>query len=76
MVVKNGTIVYHKAFGYFNYDRAEKVTVESFYDLASITKICATTLAVMKLFDESKLDINKKLGDYLSIVKGTIRNNF
>ncbi len=71
LVVENGTIVYNKAFGYFTYVHSEKVTVESVYDLASITKICATTLAVMKLYDEGKLDINKKLGDYLPIVKGT-----
>lgn len=37
------------------------------YDLASITKIAATTLSVMKLYDEGKLDLNKTVGDYLQL---------
>lgn len=71
MVAKGGKIAYHKAFGNFNYDKAETVTVESVYDAASVTKICATTLAVMKLYEQGKISLDKKLGDYLPQVKGT-----
>ena len=39
--------------------------------MASVTKICATTLAVMKLYEEGKIDLKKNLGDYLSWVKGS-----
>ena len=39
--------------------------------MASVTKIFATTLSIMKLRDEGKLDIEKKLGDYLPWVRGT-----
>lgn len=39
--------------------------------MASVTKICATTLAIMKLYDQDKISLNKKLGDYLPFVKGT-----
>jgi CubicO group peptidase (beta-lactamase class C family) len=41
------------------------------YDLASLTKVAATTLAVMKLYDEGKINLDKKLSDYLFFVKGT-----
>ncbi|HEU4859019.1 MAG TPA: serine hydrolase, partial [Chitinophagaceae bacterium] len=44
---------------------------ESIYDLASVTKISATTVSVMKLYEEGKLSLKKKLGDYLPWVKGT-----
>jgi len=71
LVAKDGKIAYQKAFGYFNYDNAEPVTPSSVYDVASVTKICATTLAVMKLYEEGKININKTLGDYLPWVKGT-----
>ena len=71
LVVKDGRIAYHKAFGNFNYDKAEATNIESVYDMASVTKVCATTLAVMKLYDQGKIDLNKKLGDYLPLVKGT-----
>lgn len=75
LVVKEGRIAYHKSFGQFNYDSSEAVTKESVYDMASVTKICATTIAVMKLYEEGKIDLKKKLGDYLPLVKGTNKEN-
>ncbi|MEP6615632.1 MAG: glycoside hydrolase family 3 N-terminal domain-containing protein [Ginsengibacter sp.] len=71
LVAKGGKIAYQKAFGHFDYDSAEHVTTETIYDLASVTKICATTLAVMKLVDEKKIDLKKKLGEYLPRLRNT-----
>ncbi len=71
LVAKDGKIAYYKSYGSFSYDNAEPVTRESIYDMASVTKICATTISVMKLYDEGKLELKKKLGDYLPWVKGT-----
>ncbi len=71
LVAKNGNIAYHKAFGKFNYDSAEVVNTEAVYDMASVTKICATTLAIMKLYEQGKISLLKKLGDYLPSVKGS-----
>lgn len=75
LVAKDGKIVYYKTYGNFNYDNTEPVTKEAIYDMASVTKICATTISVMRLYDEGKLDLKKKLGDYLSWVKGTNKEN-
>lgn len=67
-----GDIIYHKAFGHFEYDeKSNPVSIESIFDLASVTKISATTVSVMKLYEQGKLDLNKTLGDYLPWVKGT-----
>ena len=71
LVVKDGKIAYQKSFGYYTYDSLEVVNNESIFDMASVPKIFATNLAVMKLRDEGKLDIEKRLGDYLGWVKGT-----
>ena len=71
LVAKDGKIAYEKAFGYMTYDRLEPVYTETIYDMASCTKICATTMAVMKLYDEGRLDVHKSLGDYLPWVKGS-----
>ena len=75
LVAKDGKIVYHKAYGNYTYDKTEAVNTESIYDMASVTKICATTISVMRLYDEGKLDLKKKLGDYLPWVKGTNKEN-
>lgn len=49
----------------------QKATTESIYDLASVTKVFATTLTIMKLYDEGKIDLKKTLGDYLPWVRKT-----
>ena len=71
LVVKDGKIAYEKAFGHYNYDNKEPVTTESVYDMASVTKICATTLAVMKLYEEGKINLEKTMGDYLPWTKSS-----
>jgi beta-N-acetylhexosaminidase len=71
MAVKDGTVVFEKAYGYYTYEQKEPVTAESVFDMASVTKICATTLAVMKLYEEGKIDLKQKLGYYISWVNGT-----
>jgi CubicO group peptidase (beta-lactamase class C family) len=71
LVLKDGKIAFQKAYGNTNYITKEPVTVESVFDMASVTKICATTISVMKLYDEGKIDLKKTLGDYLPFVRGT-----
>jgi len=71
LAVHDGNIIYHKAFGNYKYETSPATTFESIFDLASVTKISATTVSVMKLYEEGKLDIKKTLGDYLPLVKGT-----
>ncbi|HEY1020647.1 MAG TPA: glycoside hydrolase family 3 N-terminal domain-containing protein [Sediminibacterium sp.] len=71
LVAKNGKIAYNKAFGYTNFDKKEPVTTDMVFDLASVTKISATTVSIMKLYEEGKVDLNKTLGDYLPWVKGS-----
>ncbi len=71
MVVKNGRIAYFKPFGHYTYDSTQRVTPDAVYDMASVTKICATTISVMKLYERGKIDLKKTLGDYLPWVRGT-----
>jgi CubicO group peptidase (beta-lactamase class C family) len=71
LIARNGKIVFNRAYGYMTYDSTQPVTTTTVYDLASVTKISATTVSVMKLYEEGKLDLNKTLGDYLPWVRGT-----
>lgn len=71
MALHKGKIIYNKAFGNYEYGASPAVNLESIFDLASVTKISATTIAVMKLYEEGKLDISKYLGNYLPVVRGS-----
>jgi len=71
LAAKDGKIVYNKAFGYTEYDRKEAVNIDMAYDLASVTKVSATTVSIMKLKEKGKIDIEKTLGDYLPWARGT-----
>jgi beta-N-acetylhexosaminidase len=71
LAAKNGKVVYHQAFGYTNTDRTIPMNNDMVFDLASVTKISSTTMGIMKLYEEGKIDLNKTLGDYLSWTKGT-----
>jgi beta-N-acetylhexosaminidase len=75
LVARDGKIAYEKAFGNMTYDRKEPVYTETMYDMASCTKICATTMATMKLYDEGRLDLQKTLGDYLPWVRGSDKDS-
>ncbi len=75
MVAKNNRIVYHKSFGHHTYSKYTKTQKDDIYDMASVTKICATTISVMKLYDQGRVDINKRLGDYIPALKGTNKAN-
>lgn len=66
IVGDDNNIVYEKSFGNFTYDEfSPAVTDESVYDLASLTKVIATTSAIMKLYQENKIDINDKVTKYI-----------
>jgi len=69
LMAKNGKVFYNKSFGYHTYDRKTAVKSTDLYDLASITKITGSALAMMKLADEQSLDIDLPLSFYLPYLK-------
>ena len=74
-VAKNGKVIYQKSFGYHTYEKTIKVKNDDLYDLASITKIAATTASLMKLMDEKKLNLDETLGFYLPQLEGSNKQN-
>lgn len=75
LVVKDGKVVFERSYGQLEYRNSPKVNSETVYDLASITKVLATTQAVMFLESRGELDMNKTLGDYLPELRGTNKAN-
>ena len=72
---KNGRVFYNKCFGYQTYEHTLKVDTNTLYDMASCTKILATTLSVMRLYEEGKIELDKTLADYLPEAAGTNKAN-
>ncbi len=75
IAAKDGAIFYNKSFGYHTYDEKNKVMWNDVYDLASLTKILATTPAIMRMTEEGVIDINGELSDYLLMLRGTNKDS-
>lgn len=71
LAARNGKVFYNKSFGYCTYDKKQGVTNGHLYDLASMTKILATTASLMKMQDENIFDVNQTLGYYLPEIDTT-----
>ncbi|MEQ8926693.1 MAG: serine hydrolase [Fulvivirga sp.] len=71
IVARKGSVIYNKSFGYHTYDSLKPVDNQSIYDLASITKVAATTQAIMFLEERQVIDLDKKVSVYLDDLKGT-----
>lgn len=65
-VIKDGVLAYHEAYGYTDYDKRTPLRTNHLFDLASLTKPLATTLAVMKLKDNGTLRLDDKVSAYFS----------
>jgi beta-glucosidase-like glycosyl hydrolase/CubicO group peptidase (beta-lactamase class C family) len=65
LAAKDGMIVHEKAYGRFTYDStATPMTTDAIFDMASVTKVIATTSAVMKLVEEKRIALNDKVVKY------------
>ena len=77
LVAKDGKIIFRKSYGKFTYEKqSKKVENKDIYDVASLTKILATTISVMKLYDENKLDIHAPVSRYIPELLATNKSNF
>ncbi|TRX67966.1 serine hydrolase [Flammeovirga kamogawensis] len=66
VVAKNGKIVFEKSYGYFTYEKETPVTNQTVYDIASVTKVAATTQALMMLDYQDSINVNNSLDHYIT----------
>ncbi len=64
-------IIYSKSYGYTDYSKKEAITSEHIYDLASCTKVLASTIAVMRLIDRGEITLNTRLAERVDRYKDT-----
>ncbi|MDI6803426.1 MAG: glycoside hydrolase family 3 N-terminal domain-containing protein [Bacteroidota bacterium] len=81
MVIKNGEVLHHQNYGRQDYaSDSPEITDSTLYDIASLTKVVGTTTAIMKLYDEGKINLDDKIIKHIPIFSSngkeiiTIRN--
>ena len=66
LIGHNGAVVYRKAFGWRSLEPArERMTVNTIFDLASLTKCIATTTAMMQLVEQGRVRLDDPVSTYL-----------
>lgn len=69
LLAKDGVVFFDRSFGYQTYDSKRHVKNSDIYDLASLTKIGASTLAIMDLYEKGQFDIDMPLSYYLPYLR-------
>ncbi len=64
LVARKGNIIFHKTYGYHTYDSIQPVGKKDLYDLASVTKIIGPLPALMKLYEQGKIDLDAPFSSY------------
>jgi len=70
VVAIEGKLIYQKSYGHHTYNKKQKVKDTDLYDIASITKVAASTLSIMKLNSDGTFNLASTLGDYIPEVTG------
>ncbi|MGK6350659.1 serine hydrolase domain-containing protein [Parapedobacter sp. DT-150] len=65
MAVKNGKVIFEKAYGHHTYDGQAPTEVSDIFDMASVTKITATTPTIMRLTERGVVNLDSTMGHYL-----------
>jgi CubicO group peptidase (beta-lactamase class C family) len=75
VVGRKGYSVWSRGFGSLDWTGRTRVSAqESIYDLASLTKVIATTTAIMVLYDQGKVDIEAPVSRYLPSFSGGLKD--
>ena len=64
IVMRDGKVAYHRAFGFKDIESATPMTTETIFRIASMTK-AITSIAVMQLYEQGHFQLNDPVGDYL-----------
>ncbi|GAB3252400.1 hypothetical protein GCM10027347_11460 [Larkinella harenae] len=66
LLAKDGQVIFHKAYGHHTYSQQATTQLDDLFDLASVTKVSATTPAIMRLYDRKLVDLNTPISKYVA----------
>ncbi|MEA3504028.1 MAG: glycoside hydrolase family 3 N-terminal domain-containing protein [Bacteroidota bacterium] len=70
-IAHKGNVFFNKNYGFHTYNNKTKVQSSDIYDLASITKIAATTTSIMKMYEDKKFNIDQRISYYLPYLRNS-----
>lgn len=72
-VLHKDSVLIHKAYGHHTYDSLVEVGQNHLYDLASVTKVTAATLALMRLYEDNLIHLDDPISKHFKFLKGNKR---
>jgi len=70
LVAKDGNVIINKSYGTLDFVSKDKVTEETIYDLASVSKTTGTLPGVMKAYDEGLFELDAPVSQYIEPLQG------
>lgn len=67
---RKDSVIFYKSYGYHTYDSIRRVARNDIYDLASVTKVTAATMALMKLYDDGLISLDDPIHKYVQGMTG------
>jgi serine-type D-Ala-D-Ala carboxypeptidase len=75
LVAKDGKVIFNKAYGYHTYDQVLPDKLTDIFDVASVTKVSATTMETMRIYEEGRLNLDSAIGTYIPMARRTNKND-
>ncbi|MDB5115578.1 MAG: Beta-lactamase [Mucilaginibacter sp.] len=69
LLAKDGQVIFHKAYGKHTYNGTEITQPDDLFDMASVTKVTATTPSVMRLYDRKVISLDSPISKYVAMVR-------
>jgi CubicO group peptidase (beta-lactamase class C family) len=74
-VARGGKVVIDRSWGWHDYSEQQPVRDSDLYDLASVTKVAASTMTLMKLVENRRIDLDEPLSRYYRPFRDTDKSD-
>jgi serine-type D-Ala-D-Ala carboxypeptidase len=69
LLARDGQVIFSKAYGHHTYSDAEPTRLDDIFDMASCTKVTATTPSIMHLYDTHQLELDSPISRYVALLR-------
>ncbi|MFT4031097.1 MAG: serine hydrolase [Siphonobacter sp.] len=66
LIAREGQVIFHRAYGKHTYEGEEQTRLDDIFDMASVTKVSATTPGIMRLYDQKKVELDAPISRYIA----------